>query len=144
MRLRKDAKLELLRQVPLFANCTKRELSEIGTLADELTLPEGTALITEGKQGHEFFVLIDGEVDVRMKGRKVKSLANGAFFGEMALVSSLPRNATVTALSPVRVLVVHEQAFRRLLRDSPGIQLKVMQTLADRAVENALAEGALA
>jgi CRP/FNR family transcriptional regulator, cyclic AMP receptor protein len=144
VKLRKDAKLELLRQVPLFAGCTKRELSEIATLADELSLPEGTTLITEGKLGHEFFVLVDGEVDVRMKGRKVKSLANGAFFGEMALVSSLPRNATVTALSPVRVLVVHEQAFRRLLRDSPGIQLKVMQTLADRAVENALAEGALA
>jgi CRP-like cAMP-binding protein len=142
--LRKDAKLELLRQVPLFAGCSKRELSEIAMLADELALPEGTTLITEGKQGHEFFLLVDGEVDVRMKGRKVKSLANGAFFGEMALVSSLPRNATVTASSPVRVLVVHEQAFRRLLRDSPGIQLKVMQTLADRAVENALAEGALA
>ena len=79
-----------------------------------------------------------------MKGRKVKNLAGGAFFGEMALVASLPRNATVTVLSPVRVLVVHEQAFRRLLRDSPGIQLKVLKTLADRAVENALAENALA
>jgi CRP-like cAMP-binding protein len=144
VKLRKDAKLEPLRQVPLFAGCSKRELSEISSLADELSLPEGTTLITEGKQGHEFFLLLDGEVDVRMKGRKVKSLANGAWFGEMALVSSLPRNATVTALSPVRVLVVHEQAFRRLLRDSPEIQLKVLKTLADRAVENALAENALA
>lgn len=144
MRLRKDAKVELLRRVPLFAGCSKRELSEISSLADELSLPAGSKLIEEGRQGHEFFLIVDGEVDVRMKGRKVKSLANGAFFGEMALVSALPRNATVTALSPVRVLVVHEQAFRRLLRDSPEIQLKVMQTLADRAVENALAEGALA
>jgi CRP/FNR family cyclic AMP-dependent transcriptional regulator len=142
--MRKNAKQELLRQVPLFAGCTKRELGEIATLADELALPEGATLITEGKQGHEFFLLLDGEVDVRMKARKVKSLGAGAWFGEMALVSSLPRNATVTALSPVRVLVVHEQAFRGLLRDSPEIQLKVMQTLADRAVENALAEGALA
>jgi CRP-like cAMP-binding protein len=139
MRLRKDAKLELLRQVPLFAGCSKRELSEIATLADELALPEGATLIKEGKLGHEFFLLVDGEVDVRMKGRKVKSLTNGSFFGEMALVSARPRNATVTALSPVRVLVVHEQAFRRLLRDSPGIQLKVLQTLADRATENARA-----
>ena len=139
MRLRKDAKLELLRQVPLFAGCSKRELSEIATLADELALPEGAILIKEGKLGHEFFLLLDGEVDVRRKGRKVTSLANGSFFGEMALVSSRPRNATVTASSPVRVLVVHEQAFRRLLRDSPGIQLKVMQTLADRATENARA-----
>jgi CRP/FNR family transcriptional regulator, cyclic AMP receptor protein len=139
MKLRKDAKLELLRQVPLFAGCSKRELSEIATLADELALPEGATLIKEGKLGHEFFLLVDGEVDVRMKGRKVKSLTNGSFFGEMALVSARPRNATVTAVSPVRVLVVHEQAFRRLLHDSPGIQLKVMQTLADRATENARA-----
>jgi CRP-like cAMP-binding protein len=142
--MRKDAKLELLRHVPLFAGCSKKELGEISTLADELSLPAGTKLIEEGRQGHEFFLLVDGEVDVRMKGRKVKSLADGSWFGEMALVSSLPRNATVTALTPVRVLVVHEQAFRRLLRDSPGIQLKVLQTLADRAVENALAENALA
>jgi CRP/FNR family cyclic AMP-dependent transcriptional regulator len=139
VRLRKDAKLELLRQVPLFAGCSKRELSEIATLADELALPEGASLIREGKLGHEFFLLLEGEVEVRRKGRKVASLANGTFFGEMALVSARPRNATVTASSPVRVLVVHEQAFRRLLRDSPGIQLKVMQTLADRAAENARA-----
>ena len=137
MRLRKDAKLELLKQVPLFAGCSKRELGEISTLADELSLPAGTTLIEEGRRGHEFFLLLDGEVDVRAKGRKAKRLGNGAFFGEMALVSSKPRNATVTATSPVRVLVVHEQAFRRLLSGSPTIQLKVLQTLADRAAENA-------
>ena len=138
MRLRKDAKLELLRQVPLFAGCSKKELGEISTLADELSFPAGTTLIEEGRQAHEFFVLVEGSVDVRAKGRKLNSLSDGAFFGEMALVSSRPRNATVTATSPIRVLVVHEQGFRRLLRDSPPIQLKVLQTLADRAAENAL------
>ncbi len=137
MRLRKDAKVELLRQVPLFAGCSKRELSEICTLVDELSLPQGTTLISEGKQGHEFFVLVDGKVDVRRKGQKSKSMADGGFFGEMALVSSRPRNATVTATSPVRVLVIHEQAFRGLMRAVPSIQLKVLQTLADRAAENA-------
>lgn len=139
MRLRKDAKVDLLRRVPLFAGCSKRELGEICTLTDEISLPEGATLITEGKQGHEFFVLVDGRVVVSRSGRKVKDLADGDFFGEMSLVSSRPRNATVTATSPVRVLVVHEQAFRRLLHDSPSIQLKVLQTLADRAAENALA-----
>ena len=137
MRLRKDAKLELLRQVPLFAGCSKRELGEIATLADELGFPEGRKLIEEGRQGHEFFVLIDGEVEVRAKGRKVDTMTSG-FFGEMALVSARPRNATVTTTTPVRVLVVSEHAFRRLLRDSPQIQLKVLQTLADRAAETSL------
>jgi CRP-like cAMP-binding protein len=137
MRLRKDAKLELLRQVPLFAGCSKRELGEIATLADELGFPAGRKLIEEGRQGHEFFVLVDGEVEVRAKGRKLDTMTSG-FFGEMALVSARPRNATVTTTTPVRVLVVSEQAFRRLLRDSPQIQLKVLQTLADRAAETSL------
>ena len=138
MRLRKNAKLELLRTVPLFAGCSKRQLGEIATLADELGLPKGTTLIQEGRQGHEFFALVDGEVEVKAKGRTSKRLQGGSFFGEMALVSSRPRNATVKALTPVRVLVVHETGFRRLMRDSPQIQLKVLQTLADRAAENAL------
>jgi CRP-like cAMP-binding protein len=137
MRLRKDAKIELLRQVPLFSACSKRELSEISTLADELSLPEGTTMIEEGRLGHEFFVLVEGEADVRRSGKKLTRLGSGSFFGEMALVSSRPRNATVKAATPVRVLVVHEQSFRRLLHSSPGIQLKVLQTLADRAAENA-------
>jgi CRP/FNR family transcriptional regulator, cyclic AMP receptor protein len=137
MRLRKDAKLEVLKRVPLFAGCSKKELAEIATLTDELTLPEGKVLIREGERGHEFFALVDGEVDITAKGRKAKHLEGGTFFGEMALVSSRPRNATVTATTPVRVLVLHESAFRKLLHDSPKIQLKVLQTLADRAAENA-------
>lgn len=138
MRLRKDAKVELLRQVPLFSACSKKELSEIAMLADELSLPEGAVLIEEGRLGHEFFVLVEGEAEVRRKGRKVTRLGSGSFFGEMALVSSRPRNSTVTAATPVRLLVVHEQSFRRLLHGSPGVQLKILQTLADRAAENAL------
>jgi CRP-like cAMP-binding protein len=137
MRLRKDARLELLRSVPLFSGCTKRELGEIATLADELALPAGKTLIEEGRLGHEFFALIEGTVEVKADGRKAMKLENGSFFGEMALLSSRPRNATVKAVTPVRVLVVHETGFRRLLRDSPEIQLKILQTLADRAAENA-------
>jgi CRP-like cAMP-binding protein len=137
MRLRKDAKLELLRSVPLFSGCTKRELGEIATLADELSLPAGTTLIQQGRLGHEFFALVEGTVEVKENGREAKSLEGGTFFGEMALVSSKPRSATVTAVTPVRVLVIHESGFRRLLLDSPEIQLKVLQTLADRAAESA-------
>jgi CRP/FNR family transcriptional regulator, cyclic AMP receptor protein len=137
MRLRKDAKLEMLKRVPLFAGCSKKELADIATLTDELTLPEGKVLIREGERGHEFFALVDGEVDITAKGRRAKHMQSGTFFGEMALVSSRPRNATVTATTPVRVLVLHESAFRKLLHDSPKVQLKVLQTLADRAAENA-------
>ena len=75
MRMRKDAKLELLRTVPLFAGCSKKELGEISMLADELSLPAGTKLIEEGRQGHEFFLLVDGTVDVQAKRHEPKMLA---------------------------------------------------------------------
>ena len=118
----------------------KKELGEICTLADELSLPEGTTLIEEGKQGHEFFVLVDGEVDVRAKGRKLKASQTARSSARWRSSRQRPRNATVTATSPVRVLVVHESGVpHACCTTRRRIQLKVLQTLADRAAENALA-----
>ena len=133
--LRKDAKVELISHVPLFASCSKGDLRKIASLADEIDLPEGKVLIREGDRGREFFVLVEGRVDVSAKGRSVKTLQDGDFFGEMALVSDAPRNATVTALTPLRLLVITDRDFRGLLHDSPSIQLKVLQTLANRLAE---------
>ncbi|HEY2938027.1 MAG TPA: cyclic nucleotide-binding domain-containing protein [Gaiellaceae bacterium] len=130
--LHKDAKLELLKRVPLFALCSKHELAEICQLADEIDLPEGKVLAQEGDRGREFFVLVEGSVEVQRHGETVNSLSDGDFFGEIALVSRRPRTATVTATSPVRALVVTEQAFGTLLRKNPEIQTKVLQALAER------------
>jgi CRP/FNR family transcriptional regulator, cyclic AMP receptor protein len=130
--LRRDAKLELLKRVPLFAQCTKGELARVAALADEVDLREGKVLTAEGERGREFFVLVEGTADVRRRGRKVNTMKDGDFFGEIALVSDRPRTATVTATSPVRVLVVTDVAFRQLLQKVPSIQAKVMATLAER------------
>jgi CRP/FNR family cyclic AMP-dependent transcriptional regulator len=130
--LRKNAKIELIRHVPLFSNCSKRELGEVAAIADELDLPAGKVLTREGDRGREFFVLIEGSADVRKGAKKLNTLGAGDFFGEIALVSRSPRTATVTATSPVRVLVVTDQAFRSLLGHQPGIQLKVLEALAAR------------
>ena len=86
MRLRKDAKSELLKRAPLFANCSKRELDAIGGIADEIDLKEGKELTREGKPGREFFVLVEGTADVVKKGRKVNTLEAMDFFGEIALI----------------------------------------------------------
>jgi len=136
--LRRDAKIELIRRVPLFANCSKRELSEVASIADEIDEPEGKELIREGDRGREFFVLLDGTADVRRKGRKVRGLGAGDFFGEISLVADAPRTATVTTTSPVRLLVVTDRAFRTLLEHSPGIQLKILQALAERLAPQTL------
>jgi CRP/FNR family cyclic AMP-dependent transcriptional regulator len=130
--LRKNAKLELLKKVPLFSLCSKKELDEVASLADEVDIPEGRNLATEGATGKEFVVIVEGGADVRRKGRKINTLGAGDFLGEIALIAGIPRTATVTTTEPSHVLVVTAQAFKQLLRDSPSIQLKVLEALAHR------------
>jgi CRP/FNR family transcriptional regulator, cyclic AMP receptor protein len=132
MRLRKDAKVDLLRGIPLFSQCSKRDLGAIGGIADEIDLREGKNLTQQGRPGREFFVLIDGTADVRKNNRKVASLKGGDFFGEIALIHHAPRNATVTATSPVRALVIMDRDFKRLMAEQPEIQRKVLVALAER------------
>ena len=130
--LRKDAKTELIKRVPLFAHCSNRELAAVAGIADEIDLREGKELTQEGNPGREFFVLVEGEADVLKNGRKINTLKAGDFFGEIALVHRSPRTATVKATTPVRTLVVTERNFRTLLERSPDIQRKVLQALAER------------
>jgi CRP-like cAMP-binding protein len=132
MALRRDAKLELLRRVPLFEHCSKSELRRIAGVADELALPEGRALTKEGAPGREFLVLVEGLAEVRRKGRRVNILSGGDFLGEIALVADRPRTATVTTTTPARVLVVTARDFRTLMREVPSIQGKVLTALAER------------
>jgi CRP-like cAMP-binding protein len=132
VRLRKNAKVDLLAKVPLFSGCSKRELQDLASLADELDLPEGTVLIKEGERGREFFVIVDGSVNVTRNGRRISTLGGGDWIGEIALVSDVPRTATVTATSPVRVLVVTDRAFSGLIKRSPSIALKVLASVAER------------
>ncbi|HEY1368626.1 MAG TPA: cyclic nucleotide-binding domain-containing protein [Gaiellaceae bacterium] len=130
--LRKDAKLELLKSVPLFAKCSKRELALIASVADEVDLPEGKDLTREGASGREFVVIVEGAADVRRKGRRINQLGDGDFLGEIALLAGTPRTATVTTTTPVRALVLTGPAFKSLLRRTPAIQLKVLEALAER------------
>jgi CRP/FNR family cyclic AMP-dependent transcriptional regulator len=133
--LRKDAKVDLIRQVPLFAQCSRKELAEVASIADEIDLPAGKELIREGERGREFFVLLDGTAEVHKNRRRLRQMEAGDFFGEIALVSDAPRTATVTTSSPARALVITDRSFRGLLRHSPSIQLKVLQALADRITD---------
>jgi CRP-like cAMP-binding protein len=132
MALRANAKVELIRHTPLFEHCSKKDLAQIAQIADELDLRAGKVLIREGDRGREFFVVVSGEVEVRRKGRKVATLGPGTFFGEMALLSQAPRSATVTALTPLDVLVITDRAFVGLLDRMPEIWLKVARALAER------------
>jgi CRP-like cAMP-binding protein len=130
--LRKNAKIELLKRVPLFARCSQRELTEIASVADELNLPAGSELTREGRPGKEFFLLVEGRAEVRRQGRRLKVLGAGDFLGEIALVAEIPRTATVTTVTPAHLLLMTARDFRTLLRDIPTLQRKVLYAVATR------------
>jgi CRP/FNR family cyclic AMP-dependent transcriptional regulator len=130
--MRKNTKVALIKNVPLFAPLSKAQLGQVASIADEVGLPEGKQLTRQGERGREFFVLLDGEAEVRRNGRKVATVRPGDFFGEIALISDRPRTATVTATNPVRVLVIRDTDFRAVLLHAPQIALKVMEAIARR------------
>lgn len=138
MRLHKNAKIELIKRVPLFSHCTKRELAAVAAEADELVLPAGKALTTQGARGSEFVVIVDGSADVKKNGRRVNQLQSGDFLGEIALISGAPRTATVTTTSETRILVVTERGFKRLTRELPSIHASVVKALSERLQADAL------
>jgi CRP/FNR family cyclic AMP-dependent transcriptional regulator len=132
MQLHKDAKMELLKKVPLFSKLDKKGLQDVAHIADELDLPAGKEMATEGDRGREFFVLVKGEAEVTKDGMRINTMKEGDFFGEIALVTKMPRTATVTATSDVDVLVITERAFDNLLKKSPEIGRGVAEALAER------------
>ncbi len=130
--LRRNEKVDLIKRVPLFADCSRGELEQIAQLADEVDLDQGKELTRLGESGREFFVLLEGEADVTQDGRSINTLHAGDFFGEIALVEDTPRTATVTATTPVRALVITDRAFKQLLEKQPEIQRKVLVALVER------------
>ena len=135
MPLRKDAKVELIRNVPLFSALSRQGLARVAGIADEIDLPEGRELTKEGQRGREFLVLLEGSAEVRKRGRKINTLGEGDFLGEIALVTSSPRTATVTTTSPVRALVISDRDFSRLLTDSPQVSRGIVEALGKRLAD---------
>lgn len=132
MRLSRQTKSDLLRNVPLFSRCSRKQLAAIAQLADELDLRVGKELTVQGKPAREFFILLSGAAVVRRNGRKLRVLGAGDLIGEIALLTGGPRTATVTVTEPTRVLVLTARAFRSLLRDSPEIAVKVLAVVSER------------
>ena len=137
MSLTKNEKIDLLRRIPLFAECTKAELVEVAISADEREATSGQVLTEEGQRGREFFVLVAGAVAVTRSGRELADLGPGDWFGEIAILTYKPRTATVTATSPVRLLVISDRAFRRVVETMPRIALKVLRSVAERLEHDA-------
>jgi CRP-like cAMP-binding protein len=128
----KPNKIALLEQIPTFRGLSRRELTQVAGLTDEVEVPAGKRLATAGETGREFFVIIAGEAGVRTGGGRRVRLGPGDFIGEMSLLDGEPRSATVEALTPMRLLVISHRDFWRMLEAAPTITRKIMRTLVRR------------
>jgi CRP-like cAMP-binding protein len=140
VRLRKDEKVDLLRNVPLFAATSRRELARVASIATEAEYEQGVTLIREGSDDDGFFILLHGEVDVRRRARLLRTLKRGDFFGEIGLIASAPRTASVTTGTPVDVLRISGKDFKNVLSESPTLALKVLEALGNRLQTTALGD----
>jgi len=132
---RRDAFLDHLAEVPLFSALSRKELSLVARRAEDVTVDQGRILVSEGSTGSEFFVIIDGKAAVSKKGRKVATLGPGDAFGELALLDKAPRNATVTAETPLEVVVLGQREFGGLIDEVPGFARKLLAGMARRLRE---------
>src|SRR4051812_35986807 len=129
-----DTKVDALKKAPLFAELTDKELTEVAMRSEDMDFPAGKVLCREGELGSEFYVIMDGEAEVTQKGQAVSTQGSGSFFGEISLVEDVPRNATVTATTPLRCFMLTRGRFLHVLDDYPGVERKVMRALAKRLV----------
>ena len=129
---RHDRIEEQLAQVPLFEGLSKKELRMISQLATYLEEPEGTVLTKEGAPGHEFIIVLDGEIEVSQGGRVVATRGAGSYIGEIALLDHRPRTATVTAKTPIRIEVIGQREFAGLLVEVPELSQQLLGAMARR------------
>jgi len=130
-----NTKVEALKRAPLFEDFSRKELSALARVSEDLEVPAGTVLCREGEVGQEFFVIVEGDTEITKRGKPVANRVGGDFIGEIALLEKIPRTATVTATTPLRLFVLTGPDFRRLVDENPKLERKILTTLAKRLAE---------
>ena len=129
---RRDAAIDRLRAVPLFATCTAKELATIDSLSARVAVKAGKAVARQGMPGREFIVIVSGSATVERNGEMVAHLGDGDYFGEIALLENAPRTATVTAQTDLVVDAFNREEFHQLLAASPGLAARIYVEAARR------------
>ena len=104
-------RVDLLKAIPLFSGLDHADLGFLAAQMDDVSIPAGTVLITEGQGNHVFVVILEGLVDVSVRGRHRRTLGPHDFFGEISMMELDPATATVTSRTPVRALTVTHGQF---------------------------------
>jgi CRP-like cAMP-binding protein len=126
---------EQLAAVPLFQGLSKKQLRRISSLMTRIDRPAGQVLTTEGQPGYEFFIVLEGEVEVRQGDRVVATRRPGEYVGEIALLDKRPRTATVVGTTPVSVEVLSRREFMSLLTEAPELSEQILATMAQRLAD---------
>ncbi len=132
---RRDWIDEQLAVVPLFAGLSKRQLRRIASLMTRIDRPAGQVLTTQGEPGCEFFIVLEGEVEVRQEDRVIATRRAGEYVGEIALLDRRPRTATVVATTPVSLEVLSRREFVSLLAEAPELCEQILATMAQRLAD---------
>lgn len=131
-RISQDDKIDRLEDVALLAGCSRRQLRAIARISEVIEVPAATVLARAGAPGDEFFLILDGSARVEVSPRKRSRLEPGQYFGEMSLLDGGPRSASVTAETPLRLLVIKRRDFTTLLREAPELTQNLLATLSQR------------
>jgi len=121
-----------LEGVRLFSGLSKKELGQLAQHMDELTVREGDELATEGRFAHEFFVIEDGAAEVLKDGERIAELGPGDFFGEIGLLETERRTATVRATSAMEVIVMFAPDFKKMEREQPAVADRIRSAIRAR------------
>lgn len=132
MSLTLERRAELMAACPLFTGLVGAELAAVAAAAVEVEFPAGRVIARQGEIGTGFFVVVDGTARVVRDGRELARLGPGEFFGELSVIDGAPRNAQVSAETPVRCLALASWDFERILRETPGIALTVLRVVVAR------------
>jgi CRP-like cAMP-binding protein len=133
-----DARIDALSKVPLFAGCGRKELEFLVTRTDEVDLPAGRTLITQGKAADSFYLLLTGEATVRVDGRDRPTLGPGSFFGEISMLDRGPATATVVTNGPAKLMVMSHAQFRDAIKANDQLLSQVMAAMAERLRRDSL------
>jgi CRP/FNR family transcriptional regulator, cyclic AMP receptor protein len=121
-----------LSKVPLFADCSKRELGRLLSRSHTESVDAGHTLFVEGAPSSNLYVILTGSAVVKKNGRRIARLKPGDVVGELSVILGGPRTATVQAETPIEWLVLDRASLRTAIDEVPGLGWHLLQSVAAR------------
>lgn len=136
-----DPKIERLRRVPLFSQLSREQLAFVASRIDEVEVPAGKTLVTQGSSSYSLHVIVAGTVEVIVDGKTRRTIEPGGFFGEISMFERRNATATVKATGPLQLLIMSLAQFRDAIKGDPELSMAVLASMADRLRADAEARG---